>query len=224
MIKRYFLNLFLLFTLVIVLAACGSGNDNENDSWKEEANLDANESEEDLYDKAKDEGEVVIYSMSSSWESTKDYFEEEFPEIEVKGAKLHGPDLLTRLGKEQEGGKYEADVVLVKEIHGQVLEEFVNTGMLHGYTPARLMKNLSPPYDEKDYIVPWVAMRSIFYNTDAYDEHPIENWWDLTTEEWEGKVMINDPLASSDTAAVFLLLYKNLTYLPSPTKKDLEKS
>jgi iron(III) transport system substrate-binding protein len=34
------------------------------------------------------------------------------------------------------------------------------------------------------------------YNTEVYSEPPISNIWELTTEEWRGKVVIKDPLGS----------------------------
>jgi iron(III) transport system substrate-binding protein len=48
-----------------------------------------------------------------------------------------------------------------------------------------------------------------FYNTEVYDESPITNIWDLTTEEWRGNVVLPDIVLLTEYIATFGSIVEN---------------
>lgn len=106
--------------LLTVLGACGGDNESSNaqGAWKENANLDAEESMDDLYEKAKEEGELVVYAQSSATEQTVNSFKEEYPDINVSVTKVSSVDMLEKIRLENEGDVQGADVVVGKDSNG----------------------------------------------------------------------------------------------------------
>src|SRR5699024_6775904 len=103
----------LLSVFAVALVACGSGDNgksvsskktgnqnegtNENgleeSSWAKEHLGNLDESDEELYEKAKEEGQVVIYAKGSKFKDVKTTFEAKYPGITVEPYKLNRMDL-----------------------------------------------------------------------------------------------------------------------------------
>lgn len=207
--------LSLIFSVVIlVLAACGTSEsdskstkaeeDSSENTWLDEANLEESETVEELYEKAKEEGKVVVYSTSSVINNVKEDFEKEYPGITVEATKVNGVQLLEKLKREQEGGIYSADVIYSSDGTGAFEMELRSRGGIHHYKPEILANDIIEPYRSTPELGMAVSLQAIYYNTDAYDESPITNWWDLTTPEWKGKVLAVNPLENESIKAQLL--------------------
>ncbi|WP_282940144.1 extracellular solute-binding protein [Paenibacillus sp. RC67] len=155
------------------------------------------EKPEDLYEKAKKEGKVVVYSTSGRANDVKKSFEAKYPGITVEVFKIKSNDMLDKLTREQDAGLYNADVIITKEVSGAVEEEMVKPGRIYKYLPDDIAQHVEEPFrTQSPGYANYVEMRSLYYNTEAYAKPPITNWWDLTTPEWKGKVYTADPLSS----------------------------
>lgn len=205
---------FIAFAFVLMMTACGSNDNNsskassstnnKDDSWLESAKLDESESIDELYEKAKEEGELTVYTIVSILPRIKEVFEEEFPGIEVKGGKLSSSQIVDKLTNEYNAGIYEADVMFGKGSSGEWDEDLLQKGIIHEYRPDDVVDGLIDSYKNITGLPVTVEFDGAFYNTDAFDEHPIDNWWDLTTPEWKGNITFQSPMASAGRMEFFI--------------------
>lgn len=212
-IKRTLIGLSLL-TILLIMTACGSkgsagANDLNEDSWIEDANLDAEETMDELYEKAKDEGKVVVYSSSSVVTTVAENFMKDYPGIEVQATKLNDVEMTEKIKREQESGVFTADVTFSSGNNGAFRRELLEQGLLHNYNPSFIGESLQEPYNEDPLLQITAEAYAVMYNNEANDVPPVNNWWDLTTPEWEGKVLSNDPLTSANLMSLFLTMIEN---------------
>ncbi|WP_036635433.1 ABC transporter substrate-binding protein [Paenibacillus massiliensis] len=178
-------------------------------SWLEQAGLDLTETTEKLYEKAKLEGKVTVYSQSSRIKDVKASFEAEYPGIEVEAYDMSTNEMIEKLVREQQAGLYNADVVFIKDAGGTVSQELVAEGALHAYMPEDIVSKLAPGFESSPGLPFYFSTRTIFYNTEVYDQAPVNNWWDLTDERWRGKVVVDDPMLSADTMDLLVTMVAN---------------
>lgn len=158
---------------------------------------------DELYALAKEEGSVTVYSMSSRINSVKESFEAKYPGVSVVVYDMRQSELLEKFQREYEAGIRNADIIFVKDTDGSVYNEFVKRGQLAAYNPSDLTKN-SPAQFQSGGFAPYFEMKQIFYNTEVYPASPIDSWWDLTRDEYKGKLIIRNPIENSETMGLFL--------------------
>ncbi len=189
-------------------------------SWAEENKLNESQSSEELYQNALQtaDGEVHIYTVSGRMENVKATFEEDYPGLTLVVHDMNINELLEKFTREYEAGIYTADVIHVKEQTGQILKEYVETGMMHNYQPEDIFGEvdeqylqLTPMYFEADW---W------YFNSEQYEESPIDSWWDLTREEWNGKFMIVDPLTDVGYMAFLTTVVENADLMAEAYKEE----
>lgn len=192
----------------------------DNSEWAVENKLNETESSEELYKKALETagGEIHVYTVSGRMENVKETFEEDYPGLTLVVHDMNVNELLEKFKREYEAGIYTADVIHVKEQTGQILKEYVETGMMHNYQPEDIFGDvdekylqLTPMYFEADW---W------YYNSDQYDECPIDSWWDLTREEWKGKFMMVDPLTDVGYMALLTTIVENTDMMEESYKEE----
>lgn len=203
---------FILIISLIVFAACSSKGDASSSSndkadgeaWAKEHKLDETETVDELYEKAKEEGSVIIYAKSSRFKDVKTSFEAEYPGITVEPYKISRTDIVEKLVREHDAGVYNSDVVFTS-----VEQKLLDDGYLHTYGPSDILENYVDSYQEASPLIHIVDIKPVYYNTDAFDEAPVSSWWDLTDPEWEGKVLINDPITDISLSETFLAMIEN---------------
>lgn len=148
----------------------------------------------ELYELAKEEGSVVVYTASTGVTTqAMESFMAVYPGIDVELYSLGTQKQMLKIIEEQGAGIFNADVALIKESGGAVKHELVDSGMVERYFPADIAASTIRPYDEAMGFISFVIFKGLLYNTDTFEEPPVSNWWDLTTPEWEGRVLITDP-------------------------------
>ncbi|MEC0228213.1 ABC transporter substrate-binding protein [Paenibacillus alba] len=227
------------FMALSVLSACGttaSPKDQAADSSVKptaaattQATAAANmktETSEELYEKAKKEGKLVVYSPSARANDAKKTFEAKYPGISVEVFKLKSNELMDKLMREQDAGLNNADVIITKEVSGAVGEEMVKPGRVYTYLPEDIAPKVDEPFRTKDGYANYLEMRTLYYNTEAYSKAPVSNWWDLTTPEWKGKSYLVDPLISPAFMDLFTAMVVNSEDMKKAYKdkfgKDIE--
>ena len=170
----------------------------EMDAWLQEAGLGPYEGEQDwdeITRLARAEGEVVVYSSSSRIATVAALFQEEYPEITVTFFDLGSVGAVEKTISEQQAELYNADVVTTGG-SGQVIHELLGNFRLVNFVPS-MFEDQIPEEMREPLLYRIVEGYVLMYNTETYpDAPPISNVWEITEEEWRGKVVLKDPLSS----------------------------
>ncbi len=190
--KLSILLLALVLALSMMLTAFAG---DKEDKWAEENGLNTDEPMEELYEKAKAEGKLTIYTISSRTQTVANAFMEEYPGIDVEVYDISSGTLKEKFITEYESGIHTVDILHSKEQVGEYTFELFAEGWLHNYQPASIFGNVDASYMTLTPLM--VELNLWFYNTEVYDTCPVTSWWDLTKEEWRGRVVYQDA-ASND--------------------------
>ncbi|XAT62488.1 ABC transporter substrate-binding protein [Rhodobacteraceae bacterium Araon29] len=146
----------------------------------------------ELYEVAKTEGSITVFSLSSRIARIETAFEEKYPGIDLIGLDINSTRQIARLEAEQRAGIFAVDVLYLSEAP-VVLRDLLPEGMVTKYVPPRIVGDV-PPQLQADLMTHRLSTRALMYNEAAYpDGSPIANLWQLTTDDWRGKVLIEDP-------------------------------
>jgi len=189
-----------VIVLVSTLAAgvlWGQGKySSQTEEWLKKSDLGPYEprsyDEKQLYEKAKLEKEVAVYSYSSRVHQFGKTFEERFPGIKVNGFDMDSTEIVTKVLAEQKAGNFTADVIFLKDpstVHHELLEK----GLAFTYVPPDL-KPVLPERFQKPFLVHHVSLDVLIYNTEANKTPPVQSLWDLTKPEWKSRVHFPDPV------------------------------
>lgn len=206
----------LSLVLLTLLFGCGKANDTETSKGKVNASnedtqlsFDSYETTEELYELAKSEGEVVVYSATSAIEQVGIAFEEAYPDVKAVVTKVSDPEIYEKIKREHESGVNNADIIFGKGTNGSWSNDLLKNGYISEYKPEEMMKHIDEPYKSYDGLGLISETITIIYNTDHHEAPPIDNWWDLTTEEWKSKVLLKDPLSAPDIQGLFMTMVRH---------------
>ena len=132
----------LAATMMLSMAACGGGGSSsgggsnadegpqdpnaaaaagtlELTDWEQSSGIfNTDETDEELYEKAKEEGKVTVYSISSRITKVAKAFSEKYPGVEVEPFDISTNELLEKVTREYDAGQHVADVVHIKDQDG----------------------------------------------------------------------------------------------------------
>jgi iron(III) transport system substrate-binding protein len=175
--------------------------------WAEDNGLNKTETVQELYEKAKLEGEVNIYGNTGRYETVAAEFMKAYPGVKVTFYDLGTNEILEKFSREYKAGIYTADVIGITEVTGSVYHEYIKTGLFHNYQPADIFNNVI----DKSWLkfTPFVIeIDWWYYNTEINSDLPINSWWDLTKPEWKGRFIFEDPARVAGTIAAFIVMTK----------------
>lgn len=182
--------------LSFMLNGCGiHTTEQAMDDWYETANLESEETAEELYEKALEENILIVYSTTTRIYDVKDTFEAQYPGLTVEIYDVRAYDLVEALLEGYEQGEILCDIIICSDDNGSLVEELLPKKIINKYVP----------YDIEPYIMEEAntellsfvgEAEQLFYNAEVYDECPVSNWWELTEEKWRGNVYMNSPLRS----------------------------
>src|SRR5690625_1378978 len=89
---------------------------------------------DELYEKAKQEGKVVIYAKGSKFIDVKASFEARYPGITVEPYKISSGDLIEKLRREHNAGVFNVDLV-----HIDTMPSLVHDGYITPIWPEDIM-------------------------------------------------------------------------------------
>jgi iron(III) transport system substrate-binding protein len=216
--KRLLLNLILIL-LIISPAFVFSGGKSEGKSaekskerseikienWEQAAEMGKYRPETEdwaeIERKAREEGTIVVYSISSRVFDYARTFYNKYG-IKVEANDISTPDLLDKLRREQASGIYHADIVMSDSIT-DLYNEFEAEGMLYKFYPSDLQGVMTEDALNQPLAVHHYGCKGVLYNTALNDSPPIDSWWDLTRPEWKGKLVAKDPSKSGTSMALY---------------------
>lgn len=172
-------------SMSLLVAACGSGGSNNSSREAlDGTDLDA------LIEAAQEEGELTAYWHSGRIESVGEAFEEKYG-IKVNGSKMSDSEQYEKISGEVSSGNVQADVVGYDD-GASLVTQMLPEEWVVNYIPPDLADELSA--DSKDPLVYLWQVLTWGYNDEVYgDTCPIDNIWELTEPEWNGKVAMLDP-------------------------------
>jgi len=173
-------------------------------AWLKEAKLGPyateNQDWEAIEAAAKQEGKVVIYSISSRIFKIKEKFKEKYG-IEIVAYDTLPDFQLEKLRNDIKQGNYQVDVLFNNDIT-LIKNEFLPQGLVWNFIPDTIADQLNANEKNPILVQRWTS-RVFIYNNEQYpDGPPIDNLWDLTKPEWQGKFVMPDPIASTTAVNV----------------------
>lgn len=193
-----------LFSSVAALAIAAAVPTFADEAWQQRAGVGqyapAEQDWAEIEARAREEGQVIIYSVSSRVTRLADEFRERYG-VEIIGHDIGSDVQLEKFRREHRAGIYAVDVLYNNETPS-LLEEFLPKGMVWNFVPSTVADLLDE--DEKEpFLTQRWSSRVLFYNTAAHaDGPPIDSLWDLTRPEWSGKLLMPDPIEAAVQANV----------------------
>lgn len=146
---------------------------------------------------AQEEGTVTVYSFTSRISRVETAFEEAYDGIDLQGYDISSTEQIARLLAEHAAGVTNADVVYISD-SPVVLTELLAGGIIEPYVPPRMADLVLPQY-QTPLLAQRLSTKVLMYNEEANpDGSPVTNLWQLTTPEWQGRVVMVDPLQRGD--------------------------
>ena len=157
---------------------------------------------------AKEEGVLLVYANSSKTEKAALAFEEIYPEIDVQAFDLGGDDVLLKTQEEQRAGAFVGDVWFSSG--GPTIKgELIPNGYVWRFVPSDVA-DVIPAQFQEPLLVSRLGSQTWAYNDELNDSCPISNIWELTEDQWNSKIFIEDPLNDAST------LGKLMTFVAHP--------
>lgn len=212
----------LALALVLALTcAQGALAGEQEEKWATDNGLYLDESMDELYEKAKAEGHLAIYTISSRTQKVANAFMEAYPGIEVEVYDISSGTLKEKFTTEYESGIHTADILHSKEQVGEYTFEIFAEGWLHNYQPASIFGNVDKAYMSLTPLM--LELNLWFYNTEVNDACPITSWWDLTKEEWRGRVVYQDAASNDAYCAPLVAMVQHADEMAADYEKVFGK-
>ena len=163
--------------------------------WEQSSGIyNTDETDAELYELAKQEGSVTLYSISSRCSKVAEAFNAKYPGVTCTAFDISGDELLEKVTREYEAGQYTADVVHYKDQDGSIYNEYVLRKIFYNYRPSDILSHIPDAYQETRTPL-YVEMTQLFYNTEANpDGPPVTNIWEVTQPQWKGRILMQNIL------------------------------
>ncbi len=201
-----------VLTCVALLVGCGKDTDKDGvKDWLSNARLDAPDARDtpnELYKLALDEGILTIYSTSTRMVDVAKSFEKQYPGLTVKVLDMRPTELIDMLRTTVDEQVYDCDIVTCSDGDGVMSRELLPEGYIFKYVPQDIKDRFIEGNDGE--LLTLMQEAIVFAYSDAvYTEPPVDNWWELTEEQWRGKVLMPNPTRSVTTFAFLAMFIKH---------------
>lgn len=191
-----------------LLAGCGKNTKNEMTAWEKTAKLQAEQSAEELYEAAKGEDVLNIYTVSSRLFDVAESFQKQYPGLLVEVNYLRAEEMVEKVRQNKENGTYDCDLLFITNGDGSITEDLIPNKLAYKYVPYDIKDKLRTGGSE-EYVSVLLEVPLLTYNEDYYTDAPISNWWELTEEKWHGKLYITNPTKSMISYTLFSMFMEN---------------
>jgi iron(III) transport system substrate-binding protein len=202
---------FMLIPVLALSISLGAGthawSEAEFDEWLEWAELGPFQPEIEDWDAileaAREEPPITIHVGSSRIHGSIAEFNEQFG-LQVESLDFSTNEVIERTRREFEAGNRHVGAMMVGNIalqHDLLLDR--DPPVLVRYVPRDLEAIIDPTYTEP---LLWQRMEAGVWYVKTEDPDgaiPYDNLWELTTEEWRGRVAVADPMESGTVFDIF---------------------
>ncbi|NNK95879.1 MAG: ABC transporter substrate-binding protein [Desulfobacterales bacterium] len=166
---------------------------------------------------AREEGKVVIYSVSSRISKLVEEFKEKYG-VEIEGHDLSSDVQLEKFRREHKAGIFNVDVLFNQDAP-LLVNEFLDKQLIHNFVPDDSVSQLDKDEMDPMLIQRW-SSRILVYNKAKHPKGaPFDNLWDLTKPEWKGRLQMPNPSEDSNQSNVLQTILLN----PDEMGKAYEK-
>ena len=152
---------------------------------------------DELLPLAQQEGTVTVYSFTSRIGKVEKAFEDAYSGIDLQGFDISSTEQIARLKAEAQAGVTNADVIYISDTP-VVLTELLEAGIIAPYVPPRVADRVAEQF-KSPLLAQRLSTKVLMYNEEANpDGAPVSNLWELTTDDWRGRVIMVDPLQRGD--------------------------
>ena len=198
-----------LYACLLMLAACGGDTAKDAMStWEKNAALGAEQSPKELYEAAKGEGILKIYTVSSRLFDVAESFQKQYPGLLVEVNYYRAEEMTEKIKQNHESESYDCDLLFITNGDGSLTEDLIPKKLAYRYVPYDIKDKLRTGGSEQ-YLSVLLEVPLLTYNEDYYEDTPVSNWWELTEEKWRGKLYITDPSKSMISYTLFSMFIKN---------------
>ena len=205
--KKLALSVCIAMCLAL-LSGCGKNTKNEMADWEKSTKLQAEQSSQELYEAAKGEGVLNIYTVSSRLFDVAESFQKQYPELLVEVNYLRAEEMVEKVKQNKENGTYDCDLLFVTNGDGSITEDLIPNKLAYKYVPYDMKDKLRTGGSD-EYLSVLLEVPLLTYNEDYYANTPISNWWELTEEKWCGKLYITNPTKSMISYTLFSMFMEN---------------
>lgn len=139
---------------------------------------------------AKAEDGITIYSSTSKIKKAATGFSEKYG-IEAIGTKAKGPAQIELVVRESQAGNVVGDVIIAADA-AAASALLLPEGMVTSWTPPDMADTIGEL--SSDPLVVWRDPSLWTYNNENGGECPVSNIWEVTEEEWNRRITLEDPL------------------------------
>ncbi len=171
----------------------------EMDAWLKAAELGPYDSGKHdwaaIEKKARQEGNLVIYSASSRMTKVAKRFMDKYPGIKATSYDLGSVKTIEKTVREQKADLFNVDIVTTGG-SGQVVHELWGKNRIVNFVPD-VFKDRIPKKFREPVLIRVLEAVVFMYNGEAHpDMAPVKNIWEFTEARWKGKLVLKDPLQS----------------------------
>jgi len=167
---------------------------------------------------AKQEGEVSVYTASGRIAKLVDHFQALYPGITLTVYDLGSVKTIEKTVREQDAGIFTADVVTTGN-SGQVIHELLGKHRIFNYVPAHFVDRI-PLENREPLLIRVNEAMTFFYNAEANPTGtPISTVWELTQENYRGRVGIKNPMSSGSSLMGLATLVQNPEQMSAAYKR-----
>ncbi|MCK0174110.1 ABC transporter substrate-binding protein [Mycolicibacterium sp. F2034L] len=141
---------------------------------------------------ARTEPPITIYDQTTKVVATAEAFAAKYG-LEATGVKVE-LGAIDKVLKENQSGNVIGDVVINEDLPTYAVE-LLDQGILVNWVPGDMKESIKPG-DQYPLIVHYGPMGWV-YNSEVHSSCPVSNIWQLTDEQFNGRVAIADPLSNA---------------------------
>jgi iron(III) transport system substrate-binding protein len=167
---------------------------------------------------AREEGKVVIYSVSSRISKLVDEFKEKYG-VEIEGHDMSSDVQLEKFRREHKAGIFNVDVLFNQDAP-LLLNEFLDKKLIHNFVPDDSASQLDKGEMEPLLIQRWSSRILIYNKAKNPNGAPIDNLWDLTRPEWKGRVQMPNPSEDSNQSNVIQTILQHHDEMAKAYEKE----
>lgn len=179
----------------------------EFDDWMQDAHMGAYAPDQEDWDAihaaALEEPPLQVYMTSSRVNQPISSFNEIYPDLVVEGVNIPAAEMQERVRRERAAGNYNIGL-----LHADAPETYIAMfgDQLVSYVPPE-MTDVIPASARDPLLIYRYLPTGVTYNPSVFpDAAPVGNIWDLTTEEFQGRVLIADPLQTGSMLTYLVTL------------------